>query len=47
MKTMEVQPKRKEVLDEYYERLRERCNECNVSYAYEGVEGTFKGELKE
>ena len=43
MKAGEVKPTRKEVLDEYNKRLRVQCHECNISHAFEGVEGTYKG----
>ncbi|PPB11043.1 GH-E family nuclease [Brevibacillus laterosporus] len=46
MKAGEVKPTRKEVLDEYNERLRVQCHECNISHAFEGVEGTYKGVIK-
>ncbi|ANV71341.1 hypothetical protein BCM43_12765 [Bacillus thuringiensis] len=47
MKTGEVKPTRKEVLDEYNARLRVQCHECNISHKFEGIEGTYKGEIKE
>ncbi|GGO00246.1 hypothetical protein GCM10010969_21220 [Saccharibacillus kuerlensis] len=43
MKSGELPPTRKEVLDEYNARLRVQCHECNISHKYEGVEGTYKG----
>ncbi|OXB96969.1 MULTISPECIES: GH-E family nuclease [Bacillus] len=47
MKTGEVKPTRKEVLDEYNARIRVQCHECNISHKFEGIEGTYKGEIKE
>jgi hypothetical protein len=46
MRSGEVQPTRKDVLDEHNERLRVQCHECNISHKYEGVEGMYKGEAK-
>lgn len=47
MKAGEELPTRKEVLDEYNERLRVQCHECNISHKFEGVEGTYKGVKKD
>ena len=47
MKVGEVKPTRKEVLDEYNKRLRVQCHPCNISHAFEGVEGTYKGVKKD
>jgi len=47
MKAGEIQPNRKEVLDEYNSRLRVQCHECNISHAFEGIEGTYKGAKKD
>ena len=47
MKTGEVKSTRKEVLDEYNARLRVQCHECNISHKFEGIEGTYIGEIKE
>ncbi|WP_252188807.1 GH-E family nuclease [Bacillus mycoides] len=47
MKVGEVKPTRAEVLNEYNARLRVQCHECNISHAFEGVEGTYKGAIKE
>jgi hypothetical protein len=44
MKSGEVKPTRAEVLNEYNARLRVQCHACNISHAFEGVEGTYKGD---